>query len=323
MWGFKPKFFSTPKCAITYDDHGYTLSRVNEENKLVLFEQRIKSDRSPTPLSKLLQEDVEKFQLAGAECALILMPSQYQLLQIDAADVPLQELAKALKWRLKGLIDYPLNDIAVDACLIPPHGVANQRKKAIVSVTPLSALKQKLALLADVYLQVKIVSVAELGLVHICGLIPNLFSPQIVVSIEDTTCRLHIIYQNALYLERILRVKLKELENNQQEVEHLVLEIQRSNDYCLSELKIPEPKVILFTPQFINANLLLQYLKESAIKPFQIIDVNTIMSPEVALDTSGQTTGIYSIGGAVMLNDLGKTKPESSNSEEPKDGTTA
>lgn len=302
MWSFKPKFLSPPKCAITYSDQGYTLCRISEDNRLILFEQHVKNDRSATPLTQLLQEDVEKYQLVGAECALILLSNQYQLLQVDAADVPEHELAKALKWRLKGLIEYPLNDIAVDACLIPPHGVAEQRKKAYVAVTLLSALNQKLSLLADAYLKIKMVSIAEMSLIHLCSLIPNLASPLIVVSQENSTCRLHLLHQNALYLERTLHAKLTDLSTNQDDVDQLVLEIQRSNDYCLSELKLPEPKMILFTPQFSSATLLLNYLTESAIKPFQIMDLNALMSSDIILDLNQQAAALYPIGGAVMLN---------------------
>src|SRR3954470_1581953 len=44
------------------------------------------------------------------QCATLLRAGEYQLLQVEAPPVPAAELKSAIRWRLKDLLDYHLDD---------------------------------------------------------------------------------------------------------------------------------------------------------------------------------------------------------------------
>src|SRR5512141_641180 len=56
----------------------------------------------------------EKFELARYRCATLLHPAEYQLMMVDAPNVPREELKAAIRWRVKDLLDYHIDDAAMD-----------------------------------------------------------------------------------------------------------------------------------------------------------------------------------------------------------------
>jgi MSHA biogenesis protein MshI len=74
-----------------------------------------------------------------------LMPAgQYQLLQVDAPDVPAAELVSALRWRLKDLIDFPVELAVVETMLVPAagEGAGGRQSQVFAVVARADAVRQ-------------------------------------------------------------------------------------------------------------------------------------------------------------------------------------
>ena len=300
MFRFSFKSQSTTLTAFFMSDTGYSMATLELDNTLRLHEHRELNDAPSSAMANALARDAKQCHLIGKPCSLVLSPKHYQLLQMDASDIPEAELAKALKWRLKGLIEYPLNDIAVDAFMLPPTGLGKQQKKALVAVTPLSTLRKTLTLFQSAYIDITEVGIAELALRKICTLLPHPnHAPHIVISLEEEHCQLHIFYNNQLYLVRTLQFPVDISDETRSHKENILLEIQRSTDYCLTTLKLPEPQRIVLTPGFYKAQYLLDYLEKEQTKPIYLIDLNQLIPLNRPLQQDYQQHLLYSIGGAL------------------------
>src|SRR6185312_3326243 len=53
------------------------------------------------------------------ECSCLLGPTDYQMLSVDAPNVPAEELKTAIRWRLKDMLDYHVNDATIDVLDVP------------------------------------------------------------------------------------------------------------------------------------------------------------------------------------------------------------
>ena len=271
-----------------------------QDNKKLLFNIFREFDEKPEQMVRSFIEDVDRLKLVGSGCRVVLAPGQYQLLLMDALDVPEDDMAKALRWRLKGLVEYPLNDIALDVFVVPAHGVVGQRKKVFVAVTLLSALKKKLDMLEAAFLEVESVGIGEIALRNLLALVPGLQGePVIAISLEKGLCQLQILHNNALYLVRELALNQKLIDENDPQAQNILLEIQRSIDYCLSELKLPEPKHIVFTPSFYQATSLLQLLRDELSKDIILLNLADYLEMEPPLTLKEQQDCFYGIGGAL------------------------
>ena len=65
---------------------------------------------------------------------LLLDDTQYQLLPMDAPDVPATELADALRWQIKDLIDFPAEAASIASVLVPAANDSTRTHQAWVVV---------------------------------------------------------------------------------------------------------------------------------------------------------------------------------------------
>lgn len=66
-----------------------------------------------------LQQASQEYQFGHYRCATLLHPAEYQLLMVDAPNVPREELKAAIRWRVKDLLDYHIDDATMDVLDIP------------------------------------------------------------------------------------------------------------------------------------------------------------------------------------------------------------
>lgn len=287
--------------ACILNDHGYSLVSLKNSGHIEFHAHHYFKEASPAILSKCLSDEVNKYRLFDRTCQLILPFGSYELLLMDALNVPEPEMAKALSWQLKGLVDYPLNDIAVDTFMVPEHGIGLKRKKVFVAVALRSKLLAQVALLENAYLRVRGISIAELALSQILSRLPIATTlPLIIINHDNNLCQLHVYFNGQLYLSRHLNINSNIILPNSAAKQDMLLEIQRSIDYCLTELKFPEPKNILFTPSFYQARDLLFFIQEQLDKHVDLIDINALFSSKpIPADIVPKV--FYAIGGAFML----------------------
>jgi hypothetical protein len=131
MLGVKLKGQSKRSIACCLGEKSYSLAGIKNNSELLFWVRKDFEDKGDL-FAKSFAEDVERFDLLGASCRVVLAPGQYQLLLMDALEVPEEEMAKAIRWRLKGLVEYPINDIALDVFIVPPHGVVGTLQVLVV-----------------------------------------------------------------------------------------------------------------------------------------------------------------------------------------------
>ncbi|AUH71956.1 hypothetical protein [Legionella sainthelensi] len=297
------KFKSPQPLSCLLSDSGYSLVGLADNQSILFCEEHHFTEPSPVLLAKCLEQDINKHHLVGRSCQVILSPDLYQLLLVDMPEIPENELSKALRWQLKGLVDYPLNDIVVDAFAVPPHGAGGKRKKAFVAVTLQSALLHKVSLMESCLLNITAVSISELALSKLLSLQPiSTETPIIVISSNDENCQHHLYYMGDLYLFRTLPLNKTITQPHSSANQDILLEIQRTIDYCLMELKLPEPKQIFFTPSFYKATALFTYLQAELNKEVRLLDINSFFTSK-PIDPEIMEKVFYAIGGALMILD--------------------
>lgn len=289
--------------ACTLSETGYSLA-VTTQKKHVLFSQsRTFDDNTLASMAITLTNDVDRFNLTAQDCQLILLPGQYQLILMDALEVPEADMAKALRWSLKGLSDYDLDDVAIDAFMLPSTN-GDSQKKTMVAITPQSILNKQCATLESAFLNVTTVSIAEMALKNLVTLMfPSTpeedTPPLLVISLYGKIRKLHIFYNNMLYLVRALSPVGNPIDNEPAEMTNIILELERSIDYCVNKLNLTEPKQILFTPGFYQSVAFFKVIEETLTLTASIIDLNQYLEIEPALSLEDQHEVFYSITGAI------------------------
>ena len=116
---------------------------------------------------------VRTHDLAHMPCVCLMPPGSHQLLQIEAPDVQPAELKAAVRWRIKDLIDFHIDDAVIDVFEVPPRSNADQSNFMNAVATRISGVQQQVDMLEAAELMIHAIDIPELVMRNIAGLLPE------------------------------------------------------------------------------------------------------------------------------------------------------
>jgi len=173
-------------------------------------------------------------RLAGSRCTTLLWHGQYQFLQVEAPanaqDMPHEELCEAMRWRIKEMVDFPIETAGIDVMVLPSVGSHTQQLWVVVANR--EALQSRVHLFQDSKISLAAIDIPELAQRNLAALFEEPNRGLAVVAFDSKGGRLTISYQGELYTVRYLDVSGPELASAKAETqfERVLLDIQRTLD---------------------------------------------------------------------------------------------
>ena len=197
-------------------------------------------------LPAIFAQLLSKHEIKACACNVVLSNQFYQLIQIDKPQVPDEELASSLPFVAKEYISESIDSVVLDYFSVP-----NQNKINLVYCAK-AVVQQVIAAVKFARLELLNIGIEELSTANLFKVDEEVTpkTTQMLISQQDyQEVMLTIIYDNQLYFSRRLRgfSRLRDLEQDQFEsglLDNFSLEIQRSADFVVSQLRIPEVKQI-------------------------------------------------------------------------------
>ena len=159
-----------------------------------------------------LAKAARNLDLAGHHCTTVLRPGDYQLLVLDAPNVPREELRAAIRWRLKDMIDYHVDDATVDVLDIPVDKAATGRARSMFATAARNDIIQACVEKfhgADVPLSV--IEIPETAQRNLAALYEDKGRGVAMLYLGEESGLLTITYSGELYLSRRLDIPLAAL----------------------------------------------------------------------------------------------------------------
>ena len=205
----------------------------------------------------ILHGAIEKYGLKGHSCNLVLHPSDYQLLLVEAPDVPAEELKQAMKWRIKDLVTEPLEDLIVDVFPLPSDAFRGRTSMTYVVSTSKKVIQQHVKSIEACGLELKSIDISELCLRNITALLLDQPKDSVgLLMLDQGGGLINLTEGNSLYLSRKIEMDVNEISGSgqgmEQRVESLALEVQRSLDYYESQLGKGVISRLLVAPMSVN-----------------------------------------------------------------------
>lgn len=278
----KTKTRDKTTAGITISTDGIALALVTHSRKspsLVHAEfYPVTKDEQNTVLSQL----AKKHRLANRYCNFVLTPEEYQLHQVATPDVPKQELGAAIRWRIKDLIDFHIDDAVIDVIDIPNQDATNTKSTEVVACRQ-SVIQSYVDLLLGAKCQLQTIDIAELATKNILTQL-NESEPSIgLLSLWPTYSRISIYSNNDLYLSRSSNIGTEDLvkndsrdENNPFILDSLALELQRTFDYYESHSRqTPIQKLLIVSHDNLMPDIA-ESLQQRLGTHSQYIDFSTV-----------------------------------------------
>ena len=236
-------------------------------------------------------------------CTTLLDESDYRLLQLEAPAVPETERVQALRWRMKDMVDFPVDGAAIAVASIPTEG---RQENVFAVAAPATVVGQHMAMFGAAKLQLDAIDIPEMAVRNVAALFeePNRGLAFLALSGNDSL--LVITYRGELYLSRRIEVSAEALaqaddERRRQMLERLALELQRTLDnfdrqygfISVSRLIVAAEYDCAGTVTTLAENL---YLPVAAVDMAQVANFESI--PELR-SSERQAQGLLAIGAAL------------------------
>lgn len=208
----------------------------------------------PARVGEQLEAAVDRRSLTHSHAVGVVATEDYQVVQIDAPNVPAAELRQAAAWRVRDLVDIPLDETIVDTFEPPVSAQRGTRQiNAVVARRPV--IDKRARAITEAGLKLVALDIPELVQRNICMRLPAARGGHALLALDRDGGLLTVFRDGELFLARSLDTGLVTLAGGgEQNVEPLVLEVQRSFDYFESALSQPPLGALYVYPPVPDAD---------------------------------------------------------------------
>lgn len=268
-----PETVTTERLCINITHNTLSLIKIDKANPfiqpLLLEELQYEGIENITPILAGLSS---KYQLADIPLTWVLPQDEYQLFLIDSLPVKEDELLKALNWRLRNLLNYPVEEAAIDYFTLPIKKTGTV--PIIVAVAArVNRINQYITVLKKAGLNLEVIDIPELALKNLSALYEDDEKSTAFIYFYNSNVILNISRKKSLFFTRKIILANTDI-NTPDYFEHLSLEILRYFDYYQSQWRFPNPTRIFIASEMSNdcgnmATKLTSYLGEH-VEPFSL-----------------------------------------------------
>ena len=252
-----------------------------------------------------------KHDLARRNVTTLLAPGDYQLLSVDAPKVARAEMKDAVRWQIKDMLDYPVEQATIDLLEIPAsQSSANRVPAVLVAAARNSAIEPLMKAFSGAHVGLKAIDVCELGQRNVAALYEEENRGLAMLSFDTAAGYLTFTCNGELYMSRRVDVGLNQLlnadgERQTQLLEKIGLELQRSIDNVERQFSAIPLKKLLLAPH-PQADQLRMFLSDYINVQIEILDLSAVIdfSAVPALASSERQTQCFATLGAALRSEV-------------------
>jgi MSHA biogenesis protein MshI len=266
---------------------------------------------SPSLSPEALERVAREAHAASYNGSTLLASNEYQLLQVEAPNVPQDELKTAVRWRLKDMLDFHVDDATIDVLDIPLDKNAGNRAHSMFAIAARNSLVQsRQDLFAAAQAPLSVIDIPEMAQRNISALMEPEGRGLAMLSFDAAGGLLTVSYNKELYLARHFDVTLAMLEEHDVERRHaafdkIALELQRSLDHFDRQYSFISISRLMLAPtgvpslqDFLAAQMYMPVESFGLADVFDLSEAPELQSPEQ------QVRQFLTLGAALRLEEL-------------------
>jgi MSHA biogenesis protein MshI len=245
-------------------------------------------------------------RLGDFQFSTLLAPGEYQLLQIEAPNVPEDELKAAVRWSVKDMLSYHVDDAALDVLRIPNNQAGADRKKSIYVVAASNVvIKKRTELFERANFNLRVIDIPEMAQRNIAALYEHEGRALALLAFDESGGLLTFTNDGELYLARRIEISVGQLQDanealRQQYLDRLELELQRSIDHFDRQFNhLAVRRLLVSVPDNVG---LVEKLGSSLDLPVERLDLSEVMDlggvPELS-SYEAQVYALHALGAAL------------------------
>lgn len=248
---------------------------------------------------------IKKNNLKKYACIVVLDGKKYRLLQLAAPAVADEELKSAVRWSIKDLIKYPVEDAVIDVFRVPVQ--ENREGKVYVVAAPKADIQKTVDLIHKAGLKLHAIDIEELSLGEIIEQMNTYQRGVAVLHLDSSNGAISLFSNSALYLSRKIDAGMKQLkealaqdDKTQAETiyESIILELQRSLDYYESEFARPPITKLIVAPKHPILQGFCDHVSSHTGLTVELINIAQVFTENQVLTDENQASCLMAIAAA-------------------------
>ena len=275
-----------------------------ERPEIVLCDSYRKEGSDVATLARLRRE----LHLDRHRCTTLLKSGEYQVMQIETpANVPESEARGAARWRVRDMIDYPVEMATVDAVFIPGTDGTRSRAQHMLAVAARNeAIAAGMAAFNEAEIALEVIDIPEFAQRNVAKRLELPGRGLALLAFDDHGSLITFSCEGELYQSRRMELSLRSFEGSTDEqrkgiYDRLVLQLQRSLDHFDRQFRHIAVARVMVTP-VPGADDMRDHLAANLDVPVALIHLSEIMDfPHIPeLHEDGRQAQCLQLIGAAM-----------------------
>jgi MSHA biogenesis protein MshI len=257
--------------------------------------------------AELLEKAGRELHAHAYRSITLLSAGEYQMLSVDAPNVAPDELKTAVRWRLKDMLDFHVDDATIDVLDLPvdPNAAVRAQHSMFAVAARNSVIEARQKLFTSAKVELAVIDIPEMAQRNISALVEPPGRGVAMLSFGDDGGLLTVSYRGELYLARRIDLALgqlldEDIERRNAAFDRVTLELQRSLDNFERQYSfISVAKLVLAPSPVVGLD---DYLSSNLYTPVDTLDLATLFdfgrTPELA-DTLLQQRFLVPLGAAL------------------------
>ena len=293
-----------------------TLVRIEHQGDHFVLQQCLRETLGADEDSKdVLNALIKQHGLEKIPSVSLVSQGSHSMTQIEAPDVPPAELKAAVRWRIKDLIDFHIDDAVIDVFEIPGRSNEDKSNMMTAVATRVSTVREQVDMMEAANLSISAIDIPELAMRNVAGLLEEDVKGVAMLYFSRNSGLMTLTRQRYLYLSRPIDVGAEYLMQLatptgaegldgmdmrlQGLLDKIVLEVQRSLDYYESHFAQAPIKTVVIAPLQKTVPGMLEYLTANLSLNVRMLDFNELFESDVELDPETQANMMLACGAAL------------------------
>ena len=288
------------------------IRRSANDQPVLEWAEFVPTERDQSARRAAVEHLVKARELEDPRATSLISIGDYSLILVETPDVPPPEMRQAVRWRVKELIDFDVDDAVIDIFEVPTQkGGRENMIYAVIARSP--AVRALIEGFTDTGVNLEYVDIPEFAIRNLTALMPEDVGGVAFIYLEEDVGLITITRQNTLYLSRRFdygRARL--LQAGTAEVtpvlkgllDAIVIEIQRSLDYYESYFAQPSVQGVVLAPLGTDCSSICDYLSSQLGVTSRVMGIADVIEMQGHIDDDQAANCVSAVGAALRFGEV-------------------
>lgn len=258
---------------------------------------------------KSLERVSREFGARRFQCTTLLRPEQYHILLVEAPAVKADELKAAVRWRIKDMLDYHVDDATIDVLDVPVPAGAAQRGHYMYTVAARNdTIRATIDRFAAAGIALAVIDVPDTAQRNVAARLENDQRAVVALTFDSYGGLITVNFAGELYLSRRLDITDTQLAGATEDararlLDRVLVETQRSLDHCERTYPFFTLGRVVVGP-LLDAAGLREHLAANLYLPVETLDLAQVVrlpAPAMSWTAAQQAKWLKLIGAGLRV----------------------